>query len=694
MALGFRRHQMRFAGTLALLAAMVATAGAHGADASAPGLVDGGFEAGLSKEDGSGWFLPSALREAGYAFEVVDDGGAREGKRCAKLTAPAEAAPGRFGNVMQVVDAAPYRGRRVRFRASVRLEGADAESRAQLWLRVDREPDGDRPRMGAFDNMAERPIVAREWGEHDIVVDVADDARSLACGLILAGTGTAWLDGASLEAVERAGKGTIAPTAVVAATGSPADPHDTPPQPFWNGWLWLAATALVLFGTAHGPEGAARRFGLRFSCAYWGLCFGPRVLAALVPVLGPLVAMRWRLVEEPVLALAAGRVLGIALPAAVPTGSGDTTRDFVRLFVVFCAALVVAAIWWLVSTVRSRGGERPFAGDAVTADRLRVFLRYALATYLLSYGLAKVVVHQNQFAAPGVDQLLKPYGESSPMNLAWTFMGASRPYTVFAGAGELVGAALLLWRRTALAGALVSAGVMTNVVMLNFCYDIPVKQFSSHLLAASVFVAMYDARRLAALFVRNVAAEPADLSPGGLFAKRPRATLALKLFVLGWGFVLPAYTTLVRDLTTSVTIPFLIEGVFEVESYSSGTGGAEGGGRWKRVSIQKTSDRGPDGADCVVVVLTENGNRIGVLCDVEYASSGERSRGAITPRNAWGGLPKQLRYRLERTEAVRMTLEGGSVVEGMRAELWRIEPEEFLLMRRGFHWVNEMPFQR
>jgi hypothetical protein len=41
-----------------------------------------------------------------------------------------------------------------------------------------------------------------------------------------------------------------------------------------------------------------------------------------------------------------------------------------------------------------------------------------------------------------------------------------------------------------------------------------------------------------------------------------------------------------------------------------------------------------------------------------------------------------------------MTLEGGSVVEGMRAELWRIEPEEFLLMRRGFHWVNEMPFQR
>ncbi len=351
-----------------MLAAMFAAAGARGADASAVGLVDGGFEAGLSKEDVSGWFLPSALREAGYAFEVVDDGGAREGKRCAKLSAPAEAAPGRFGNVMQVVDALPFRGKRVRFRASVRLEGADAESRAQLWLRVDLDPDGDRPRMGAFDNMAERPIVSREWAEHEIVVDVADDARSLACGLILSGTGTAWLDGASLEEVEGAGKGAARPTAVFARNGPPADPHDTPPQPFWNGWLSLVAAAVVLFGAAHVPEGAARRFGLRFSCAYWGLYFGPRVLATLVPLAGPQLAMRWRLVEEPVLMLVAGRVLGFPLPAAVPTGSGDTTRDFVRLFVVFCAALLVAALWWAVATARSRGGERHGAGDNVTAD--------------------------------------------------------------------------------------------------------------------------------------------------------------------------------------------------------------------------------------------------------------------------------------------------------------------------------------
>jgi hypothetical protein len=64
------------------------------------------------------------------------------------------------------------------------------------------------------------------------------------------------------------------------------------------------------------------------------------------------------------------------------------------------------------------------------------------------------------------------------MGLLWTFMGASAAYTIFTGLGELVGGLLLTTRRTALAGALVSAAVMTHVAVLNFCYDVPVKLFS------------------------------------------------------------------------------------------------------------------------------------------------------------------------------------------------------------------------
>ena len=44
----------------------------------------------------------------------------------------------------------------------------------------------------------------------------------------------------------------------------------------------------------------------------------------------------------------------------------------------------------------------------------------------------------------------------------------------FIGAGKLLGGLLLTTRRTKLLGALVSFGVLGQVAMLNFSYDVPV----------------------------------------------------------------------------------------------------------------------------------------------------------------------------------------------------------------------------
>jgi hypothetical protein len=129
--------------------------------------------------------------------------------------------------------------------------------------------------------------------------------------------------------------------------------------------------------------------------------------------------------------------------------------------------------------------------------------------WLLTYGFAKVP--PQQFTMPGADLLLRTYGDSSPMGLLWTFMGFSPAYTMFAGLAELVPGFLLLFRRTATLGALVGTATMLNVVVLNFCYDVPVKLFSAHLLAALVVIALPDVPRLVNLFVLNrpVAARPA-----------------------------------------------------------------------------------------------------------------------------------------------------------------------------------------
>src|SRR5438132_6445846 len=81
----------------------------------------------------AGWFAPVA--EQGYPAETTDQC-SRPGVRCGVLRAAAGAS-GPFGNLMQYFDAARYQNKRVRFRASVRVDSAN-NARAQLWLRVDR----------------------------------------------------------------------------------------------------------------------------------------------------------------------------------------------------------------------------------------------------------------------------------------------------------------------------------------------------------------------------------------------------------------------------------------------------------------------------------------------------------------------------------------------------------------------------
>lgn len=174
---------LRTFGTIAL--AVVAT------QAPTPAVRNGGFED-ANGGPVPGWSVPAASAAAGYSARLSDEQ-PKSGARAAVLVRDLEGkAPG-FGNLMQTIDAAPFRDRRVTLRAFVRTA---AGSRAQLWLRVDR-PGG----MGFLDNMADRPIVSPAWTEYRIQADVQADATYLAFGLMLPGEGKAWLDEVSIESV-------------------------------------------------------------------------------------------------------------------------------------------------------------------------------------------------------------------------------------------------------------------------------------------------------------------------------------------------------------------------------------------------------------------------------------------------------------------------------------------------------------
>ena len=185
-----------------------------------------------------------------------------------------------------------------------------------------------------------------------------------------------------------------------------------------------------------------------------------------------------------------------------PFGSGDPTYAYVQLALYMTLALLIAGLW---SYLARRRGDH-----ARLAPWLHLAVRYNLAFTMLGYGFAKVF--PSQFSWPRLSRLVSDYGDSSPMNVLWSFMGSSPAYTVFAGAGEVLAGALLCFRKTSTLGALVAVAVMTNVVAMNFCYDVPVKLYSSHLLLFALLLTLPDARRLLNTLLFNRTAEPRDLS--------------------------------------------------------------------------------------------------------------------------------------------------------------------------------------
>lgn len=157
-----------------------------------------GFEQGQPGQAPVQWLVPKI---PGFHVLVCDED-PKSGTQCLTIKPIAEGS-GPFGNVMQRVDAAPFRGKRVRYRAAVRTAIDGQEGRAQLWLRVDRVREKGQRKMGFFDNMNNRPIRKKDWDYYEIVGDIAEDAEVINVGMLFAGSGQAWMDDASLEIVDQ-----------------------------------------------------------------------------------------------------------------------------------------------------------------------------------------------------------------------------------------------------------------------------------------------------------------------------------------------------------------------------------------------------------------------------------------------------------------------------------------------------------
>ena len=186
---------------------------------------------------------------------------------------------------------------------------------------------------------------------------------------------------------------------------------------------------------------------------------------------------------------------------AFTNGSGDTTYDYVILLFLTVLAVMGSIIWTLIDGKRKSYNTLYYW--------LTVILRYFLAFSMFTYGFVKIF--KLQFPFPSLNTLMEPYGQSSPMGLAWNFIGYSKGYNYFTGIGEVTAGLLLLFRRTTRIGAILALIIAGNIMAINFCFDIPVKLMSGMLVVISIFLLLQQRTRLINFFFRNKATAPESM---------------------------------------------------------------------------------------------------------------------------------------------------------------------------------------
>ncbi len=420
----------------------------------------------------------------------------------------------------------------------------------------------------------------------------------------------------------------------------------------------ITKQATVLITRATAGWKAATRIAFRFFFAYFALYvvagFVDWPWSKIVPWVG-----------QHVLRLGYTMVVG-------PNGSGDTTFDYVQLLVFAVLAAVATFVWTILDRKRSNY-EKLYPW-------LKLTLRLFLGAALLAYGAVKLI--PTQMPVPSLARLTQTYGESSPMGLLWTFMGASKSYESFAGSCEMLAGILLFLPASATLGALLSIGVLTNVFMLNMSYDVPVKLFSFHLLLMSVFLAAPDLRRLAQLFLFRREAKLAADRP--LFKRKwlNRVVLGLQLAIGLFVMSLALYTAHDVSKAMSEKVGPQLYGIWSVEEYAVDgkvvPSLATNPTQWQRVFFENPT---------LFRVQTINGQTQKFPLKLD-----EAKKTLTLTRFEDQGWKADLSF--EKPQSNLMVLSGQ--IDGHRivARLQHVDTPKVLLTTRGFHWINEHPFNR
>jgi len=351
-------------------------------------------------------------------------------------------------------------------------------------------------------------------------------------------------------------------------------------------------------------------------------------------------------------------------------GSGDHTFAYVTLFINIALCFLISSLWILMD-IRKKSYNQLFYWFVVC---LRIFLVYNM----LYYGFFKII--QLQFSYPSLTKMLEPLGNSSPMGLAWTYLGYSKSYNLFMGLMEITGGLLLIPRRTSTSGAFITMAVMMHVVVMNFTYDIPVKLFSSHLFLMAFFIFSTDSKRFFNLFVKNKA------TPAYKFYNPIKNKIYHK--VIFW---------------VKSTLVLLFAGLFFINAAGNGRGKKNNNkpplfGVWEVEEFIKEGDTllpllTENERWHYLIVENKNSAVIKTMSDLtlSYKFESDTIEKKLKIYNVVTNGRAKYNFKYQKPEEKKLVLEGNLSSKHIIVKLKR---KDFLLDSREFHWINETPFNR
>jgi len=356
---------------------------------------------------------------------------------------------------------------------------------------------------------------------------------------------------------------------------------------------------------------------------------------------------------------------------------GDSTFDYLLYLFVIILSVAATIIW-------SYTGRK-------TADYNKLFywllvvLRYFVAFTMILFGSAKVF--RVQFPEPTIGRLMERVGDMSPMGLAWTYFSYSHAFNYFTGTAELLCAGLLFFRRTTRLGATIGVVLLVNVVAINYCFDVCVKISSTTLLLMCFFILIPDRGRFLNFFFRNGEVLPADLSPHRFTEKWKNVTLTgikyvLILYLLYWAYGLMEEQTATYGYGGPNAKKPPLYGLYQIETFIINRDTLKplttDITRWSKFWINRPGAAAVKLMNDSIKVYNFKPDTLKHIVAV--------STHADTAHQFY------LHYTIQKPNV--MVLQGQWKHDSIYVRMHKIDLNSFRLISRGFHMINEVPYNK